>query len=75
MKIPSFDEFVKQVNFSALSYDLARFAGDDLKHSSDLFTQDQYNFLTQSYAAMSLALLQSYHEWLFETLQSLPPED
>lgn len=75
MEIPPFDEFVKQINFSSLSYDLTRFAGDDLKHSSDLFTQDQYDFLTQSYAAMSLALLQGYHEWLSEKLQLLPPED
>ncbi len=75
MKIPPFEEFVEQFNFSSFSYDLARISGDDLKHSSDLFTQDQYDFLTQSYAAMSLALLQGYHEWLSEKLQLLPPED
>lgn len=70
-RLPSFADFLSQVNMDSFSYDVARFSTDDLKVPSDLFTEAQYEFLMKSYAATALALLQSYHSWLSEQLQQL----
>ena len=69
--LPPFADFLSQINMDSFSYDVARFATEDLKKSSDLFTEEQYAFLMKSYNAMALALLQSYHSWLNEQLQQL----
>lgn len=68
MKLPSFNDFVQSVNMSEVSYDINKFASEDLKHSSDLFTQEQYTFLTNTMVTMQLALLAQYHQWLSEQL-------
>lgn len=67
-RLPPFSDFLSQLNVDSFSYDIAQFAPEDLKDSSDLFTEEQYAFLMKSYSAMALALLQSYHLWLRETL-------
>jgi hypothetical protein len=67
-RLPPFSEFLSQLNVDSFSYDIAQFAPEDLKDSSDLFAEEQYAFLMKSYSAMALALLQSYHLWLRETL-------
>lgn len=63
----SFSEFQKTVNFSKLKYDISQIAPESLLQSSNLFTQEQYDFLTKTNAVMLLALLRQYHEWLRET--------
>lgn len=68
MKIPPFSEFIKSVNMSEISYDMNRFATDDLRQSSDLFTQEQYTFLTNTMVTMQVALLAQYHQWLSEQI-------
>lgn len=70
MYLPPFLEFVNSVDLSKLSYDLESIASIDLKKSSNLFTQEQYQFLTETMAAMSLSLLQQYHQWLAEQLDA-----
>lgn len=70
MKLPPFEDFKKQINFDTLAYDVQRFSCGAFNSPSDLFTQEQFSFLTLACASMSSALLQSYHEWLAETLQS-----
>lgn len=67
--LPSFEEFSSQINMDKFSYDLERMAPDALRHSSDLFTEEQYCFMTQSIMAVQFALLQQYHEWLSEQLR------
>lgn len=64
MNLPAFSEFTRSIDFQKLAYDLESFATPDLKKSSDLFSQEQYAFLTNSFTTMSLALLQQYHQWL-----------
>lgn len=70
MKIPSFDEFKKNIDFEKFSYDLTAMATQELKKPSDLFSADQYRFLTSTVATMSLALIQQYHQWLSEQLDT-----
>lgn len=64
MKLPPFSDFKNGFDHEKFAYDLKSSAGPMLFDSSDLFTQEQYTFLTQTVAAMSLTLLQQYHEWL-----------
>lgn len=66
---PSFGEFRNQINMDKFSYDLDRMASDALHHSTDLFTEEQYLFMTKSIMAVQFALLQQYHEWLSEQLR------
>ena len=66
----SFSDFQKNVDFDKLAYDVAKTASDTLKQPSELFTQEQYAFLAETVAVMSLSLLRQYHEWLNETQQS-----
>lgn len=68
LKIPPFSEFVQSVDMSKLNYDINRFATEDLRHSSCLFTEEQYAFLTSTAVTMQLALLAQYHQWLSEQL-------
>ncbi len=75
MNLPSFEEYRKQFNFDKLSYDLQRYAPEMLKQSSDLFSQDQWDFLMASLVSVNLALLQNYHEWLAEMLRQSHQED
>lgn len=63
----SFSDFQKNVDFDKLAYDMAKTASDTLKQPSELFTQEQYAFLAETVAVMSLSLLRQYHEWLNET--------
>ena len=63
----SFSDFQNSFNFDKLNYDLNSLAVEELKKENELFTQDQYAFLTKTIAVMSLALLRQYHEWLNET--------
>lgn len=65
----SFSHFEQNINWNKFVYDLERIAPEDLKRSSSLFTQEQYDFLTKTMAVMSLSLLRQYHEWLSETHQ------
>lgn len=75
MELPPFPAFVQSVDFDKLKYDLSMFATPDLKKSSDLFTQDQYTFLLNSFTTMSISLLQQYHQWLSEQLRSCNQEE
>ena len=59
-----FSDFQKSIN--KLDYDMSKLADKSLLQSSDLFTQEQYNFLTKTTAVMLLGLLRQYHEWLNE---------
>lgn len=68
MKLPAFSDFLRSVNMDEFNYDISRFASAELKQSSDLFTQEQYSFLTQTIATMQFALLAQYHQWLSERL-------
>ncbi len=61
-----FSDFQKSINFDKLDYDMSKLADKSLLQSSDLFTQEQYNFLTKTTAVMLLGLLRQYHEWLNE---------
>lgn len=61
-----FSDFQKSINFDKLDYDMSKLAGKSLLQSSDLFTQEQYDFLTKTTAVMLLGLLRQYHEWLNE---------
>ena len=68
MKLPAFANFIQSIDFEKFSYDLAEMASKELKEPSNLFTADQYRFLTNTVATMSLALLQQYHQWIAERL-------
>lgn len=70
MKIPPFADFVQSFDFEKLNYDLDAMSEKELKKPTDLFTTEQYRFLTSTVAAMSLALLQQYHQWLAEQLDA-----
>lgn len=70
-RLPSFADFLSQINMDSFSYDINRFSTEDIKQPTDMFTNEQYAFLMKSYSAMSLALLQSYHSWLTEQLEQL----
>lgn len=59
-----FSDFQKSINFDKLDYDMSKLADKSLLQSSDLFTQEQYDFLTKTTAVMLLGLLRQYHEWL-----------
>ena len=67
-KLPSFQDFISQFNLDSFIFDLGKASPDFLKHSSNLFTQEQYKFLMSSYSALAIALLRRYHEWLSEQL-------
>lgn len=61
-----FSDFQKSINYDKLDYDMSKLADKSLLQSSDLFTQEQYDFLTKTTAVMLLGLLRQYHEWLNE---------
>lgn len=61
-----FSDFQKSLNFDKLNYDMSKIADESLLQPSDLFTQEQYDFLTKTTAVMLLGLLRQYHEWLNE---------
>lgn len=61
-----FSDFQKSINFDKLDYDMSKMADKSLLQSSDLFTQEQYDFLTKTTSVMLLGLLRQYHEWLNE---------
>lgn len=61
-----FSDFQKSINFDKLDYDMSKLADKSLLQSSDLFTQEQYDFLTKTTDVMLLGLLRQYHEWLNE---------
>lgn len=61
-----FSDFQKSINFDKLDYDMSKLADKSLLQSSDLFTEEQYDFLTKTTAVMLLGLLRQYHEWLNE---------
>lgn len=67
MKMPPFSDFIKSVDLDKLSYDLELHASSVLKDETNLFTQEQYEFLTATFATMSLTLLRQYHQWLSES--------
>ena len=72
MNIPSFADFKEQIDIESATYDFeqalaAVIAGDSLPFSSA-----QVSALASCSVAVSLALLQQYHTWLSETLQSSP---
>lgn len=71
MKLPTFDEFIDSVNMNELSYDLSRFATDELKKTNSLFTKEQNDFLSATIVTMLYAFLQQYHQWLSEQLSEL----
>jgi hypothetical protein len=64
--VKQFSDFQKSINFDKLDYDMSKLADKSLLQSSDLFTQEQYDFLTKTTAVMLLGLLRQYHEWLNE---------
>lgn len=71
MNIPSFADFKEQIDIESATYDFeqalaAVIAGDSLP-----FSAEQVSALASCSVAVSLALLQQYHTWLSETLQSL----
>ena len=61
-----FSDFQKNINFDKLKYDMSKIVDKSLLQSSDLFTQEQYEFLTNTTVVMLLGLLRQYHEWLSE---------
>lgn len=67
MNIPPFSDFLESFNPEKLSYDLELHASSVLKDETNLFTQEQYEFLTATFATMSLTLLRQYHQWLSES--------
>jgi hypothetical protein len=64
--VKQFSDFQKSINYDKLDYDMSKLADKSLLQSSDLFTQEQYDFLTKTTAVMLLGLLRQYHEWLNE---------
>ena len=71
MNIPSFADFKAKIDIESATYDFeqalaAVIAGDSLPFSSA-----QVSALASCSVAVSLALLQQYHTWISETLQSL----
>lgn len=69
MKLPPFSEFAKSFNLEKMRYDMQYVSSPDLKDSSSLFTQKQYNFMCQTMATMNFAMLQQYHQWLAEQIE------
>ena len=70
MNIPSFADFKEQIDIESATYDFeqalaAVIAGDSLP-----FSAEQVSALASCSVAVSLALLQQYHTWLSDTLQS-----
>lgn len=70
MKIPSFAEFKKSANMDAMAYDFEQMIRGIAEKSGEVFTNEQLAIVTHCCLAASCALLQSYHEWLAETLRS-----
>ena len=72
MNFPSFADFNAQIDIESATYDFeqalaAVIAGDSLP-----FSAEQVSALASCSVAVSLALLQQYHTWLSEMLQSSP---
>lgn len=68
MKIPSFSEFKKSANIDSMSYDFEHSVKRIIESSGEVFTAEQLAVITHCCLAAAGALLQSYHEWLSETL-------
>lgn len=67
--LPSFNEFKKSANMDAMAYDFEQAVRSVAEKSGEEFTLAQLSIITQCCVATTHALLQSYHEWLSETLQ------
>lgn len=68
MTLPPFSEFAQSIDFEKFGYDIERLAPKDLLQSSNLFTQEQYDFMCKTMVTMNLAIFQQYHQWLTEQL-------
>lgn len=72
MNIPSFAEFRAQIDMEAAAYDFEQALSAFIAGGSLPFSAEQVSALASCSVAVSLALLQQYHTWLSEMLQSLP---
>ena len=71
MKIPSYSDFKAQLDIEAAAYDFENALTAFTAGNSLPFSAEQVSALASCSVAVSLALLQQYHTWLSETLQSL----
>ena len=69
MQLPPFEEFIKNIDFDKLSYDMERYSPDILKHSTDLFTKEQFIYMNTAFSVSIRVFLAQYHQWLSEMLQ------
>lgn len=67
--LPSFNEFKNSMNADAIAYDFEQAVRSIAKMCGEEFTPPQLAIITQCCVATTTAVLQSYHEWLSETLQ------
>lgn len=72
MNIPSFADFKAQIDTEAATYDIDQALAAVIAGNSLPFSAEQVSALASCSVAVSLALLQQYHTWLSETLQSSP---
>lgn len=71
MNIPSFADFKAQIDTEAATYDFEQALTAVIAGGSLPFSAEQVSALASCSVAVSLVLLQQYHTWLSETLQSL----
>lgn len=75
MDLPKFEEFKKQINLDSAAYDFNTLISAAMTSGTVPFTPEQIYALAACSVSAALALLQQYHTWLSETLQSSQPEE
>lgn len=68
LKLPSFNEFVSNINVDEMNYDMERFATQRIKYGTAPFTHEQYLLLSETIFTTQLSILAQYHQWLSEQL-------
>ena len=63
MQLPPFEEFIKNIDFDKLSYDMERYSPDIL------FTKEQFIYMNTAFSVSIRVFLAQYHQWLSEMLQ------
>lgn len=75
MTLPSFNEFLANIDPDKMDYDLSMYSFQDMKEPYNPFSKEQYTLLVKTNITMTRALLAQYHQWLTEQLQPLDLKD
>lgn len=75
MTLPSFNEFLANIDPDKMDYDLSMYSFQDMKEPYNPFSKEQYTLLVKTNITMTRALLSQYHQWLTEQLQSSDLKD